>query len=142
MKKREPFVICPKCGVKVFHAGNYCPNCATPLLADEAEEAKQENSHVTRVDASGRAIGYFNFYGAAPEDDTPPDPKETRLGPVGLLRLLAAVAMIASLVVGVALNGFTARFNWGRAGLWVLGGAVVCGLLTGASYLIQAIRKE
>jgi len=108
-------IICLKCGRGITEPVRYCPYCAAPLpgagLEPEEEEEKQEQDP---------NIGYWNFYGAAPEPE-----EELTAGPMGArgwLRFAAVVVLIGSLVAGLAGNGWSWTFNWTSARLiWLIG---------------------
>ncbi len=117
MASERASIFCIKCGREIKEPGRYCPYCAAELPGqeEEGEERKEQDPN----------IGYWNFYGAIPDDEN------LTAGPMGArgwLRFIAVALFVLSAVAALGFNGWSWTFRWGRAGLILgigLGVAVV-----------------
>ena len=111
MAKNAP-IICMKCGRAIREPVKFCPYCAAALPGTKEAEAEGEEKE------NEREVGYWNFYGAAPDEDVEVGPAGTR----GWLRFIAVCVFVAAAALGMALNGWSWGFRWTRAAIiWAVG---------------------
>ena len=124
-EKRAP-IICIQCGKEILEPGKYCPYCSAELPSGGEEAPEQNNPN----------IGYWNFYGAVPDDE---DLSAGPMGARGWLRFIAAAILVLSAVAALGFNGWSWTFRWGRAGLILGIGAGLALILFALSF---AFRKQ
>ena len=110
---KQASIVCLKCGKAITQPVKFCPYCAAALPGTEdgeKEDAPKEQEH-----------GYWDFYGAAPNEDVEVGP----VGARGWLRFIAICVFVASCALGMALNGWSWGFRWTRAAIiWAVGAGI------------------
>lgn len=133
MADTPSMIQCPKCGKLVPNQGNFCTYCAAPLIRTVEETEQKEPD---------QSVGYWNFYGAAPEEEPP----ETGMSTVGKLRLAAVICLIAGLIIGFALTisdpgyGLAAEdipLRWEMGLPYCIGGVAVFAILLSISFIVK-----
>ena len=131
MAKQAP-IFCMKCGRAIREPARFCPYCAAALPGTESDNGEAAGEQKENE----RELGYWNVYGAAPDEDVEVGPAGTR----GWLRFIAVCVFVASAALGMALNGWSWVFRWTRAAIIWASGAGAAILLFLISFFFKKLE--
>lgn len=120
-------VVCRKCGARIENPGRFCPNCAEPLTAEAGAD-------------SGGGYDYVTFGGNVPEELQ--QIEVTGLSAVAWLRILAVLALLLGIILGLTVGGGDWRFNWDLVFLLAGIGVALSALLFIASCIVKLAGRK